>query len=99
MLPSPVATVIFQRIDDGAVLFEPQTEVYFGLNEVGARVWLLLPPETTTVAQLCDRLASEYPDVAAATIRADVEELLAQLQTEGLVSASIGGQSDGADPR
>ena len=99
MLPSPVATVIFQRIDDGAVLFEPQTEVYFGLNEVGARVWLLLPPATTTVVQLCDRLASEYPDVPAATIRADVEELLAQLQTEGLVSAPIGGQSDGADPR
>ena len=44
MLPTPLPTVIFQRIDDGAVLFAPATEVYFGLNEVGAKIWQLLPP-------------------------------------------------------
>ena len=95
MLPTPVSSVIFQRIEDGAVLFAPATEVYFGLNEVGARVWQLLPPATGSLDELCAKLGHEYPDVAAATIRQDVEELLGQLTAEGLVAAPAAG-SDAA---
>lgn len=95
MLPQPAATVVFQRIDDGAVLFAPATEIYFGLNEVGARVWELLPPVCESLDDVCAQLASAYPDVAAATLRADVEELLAQLLSEGLVTPRDGGAADG----
>lgn len=95
MLPLPAATVVFQRIDDGAVLFAPATEIYFGLNEVGARVWDLLPPKCASLDDLCGELAAVYPDVEVAVLRADVEELLAQLLAEGLVTPPNGGAADG----
>lgn len=94
MLPLPSGSVVFQRIDDGAVLFAPATEIYFGLNEVGARVWELLPPTSQSLDQLCASLAAAYPDVPASTLRSDVEELLAQLQQEGLVTPPSGGTPD-----
>jgi len=86
MLPSPISSVVFQRIDDGAVLFSPATEVYFGLNEVGAKVWQLLPPASVNIEELCLRLAADYPTVGADILRADVSELIAQLIAEGLVA-------------
>ena len=87
----PHSSVIFQRIDDGAVLFAPATEVYFGLNEVGAKVWQLLPPTMHSLDELCMRLSTEYPTVEAEIIRQDVLELLDQLTAEGLVAPSAAG--------
>lgn len=91
MLPAPHPTVICQQIEDGAVLFAPVTEIYFGLNEVGAKVWQLLPPVSSSLDELCQRLAADYPDVDEPTIRADVVELLTQLAAEGLVVSPAGG--------
>ena len=84
MLPSANPSVIFQKLDDGAVLFTPETELYFGLNAVGALVWDLLPPRTGSLELLCASVAAAYPEVPADTIRMDVEELLEQLVAEGL---------------
>lgn len=86
MLPSPEPSVIFQKLGDGAVLFSPSTEIYFGLNEVGARIWELLPPASSSIGGLCAVLATEYPDVPAETLRTDVLELLEDLAREKLVS-------------
>lgn len=85
MLPSPESSVIFQKLGDGAVLFAPTTEIYFGLNEVGARVWELLPPASRTLDDLCRQLGTEYPDVSPETLRTDVLELLEDLAREQLV--------------
>ena len=85
MLPSVNPSVIFQKLDDGAVLFAPATELYFGLNSVGALVWGLLPPQSRSLDELCATLAVTFPDVAPSTIRTDVEELLEQLVAEGLL--------------
>lgn len=85
MLPTPLPQVIFQRIDDGAVLFDPRAEIYFGLNEVGAKVWQFLD-QASSVEALCERLAVDYPDVDRDTLRSDVVELLGQLASEGLVA-------------
>jgi hypothetical protein len=93
MLPTPLPQVIFQRIDDGAVLFDPRAEIYFGLNEVGAKVWQLLD-QSSSVETLCERLGADYPNVPGDTIRADVVELLAQLASEGLVAPRVAAQSD-----
>ena len=75
---------MFQELDDGAVLFAPATEVYFGLNHVGAAVWSLLPPASATLEELCAALAERYPDAPADAISLDVERLLADLEREGL---------------
>ncbi len=85
MLPSANPSVIYQKLDDGAVLFAPATELYFGLNAVGAVVWDLLPPRTGSIEELCRNLETMFPEVPASTIRADVEELLERLVAEGLL--------------
>ncbi len=87
VLPSPHPAIIFQKLDDGAVLFAPETELYFGLNGVGARIWELLPPVCHTPDALCELLTAEYGDISAEVIRADVDDLLRQLVAEGLATA------------
>ena len=83
MLPVANPDVLFRAMADGAVLFSSRDEVYFGLNAVGARVWELLAP-SSTLDDVCDALQREYPDAAPELIRADVEELVAQLVANGL---------------
>jgi hypothetical protein len=85
MLPVANPKVIFKPLSDGAVLFSTEDEVYFGLNAVGARVWELLPPATSTIEELCARIAAQYADADPEVIRADVVELIAELVAHRLV--------------
>ena len=86
MLPVANPKVIYKALLDGeAVLFSTEEEVYFGLNEVGARVWELLPPATNSLDELCAALSVQYPDADPAVIRADVMELIAELSNHRLV--------------
>ncbi len=82
--PSPNPRVVFQKLDDGAVLFAPDTELYFGLNELGQLVWQLLAPSTASLDEIAARVLERHPEVPLATIRADVEELIESLVAEGL---------------
>jgi len=84
-LPRPDPAVLFRPVTEGAVLLHVEDEVYFGLNEVGCRVWELLPPESSDLSDLVTALATVYPDVSEATLREDVSELLHQLRDAGLV--------------
>jgi hypothetical protein len=94
MLPRANPTVIFKLMADGAVLFAPSTEIYFGLNEVGARVWQLLPEADGSLDVLCDRLSVHYPGVARATLLVDVQELLDSLVAEGLAMLPGASEAD-----
>lgn len=85
MLPSAEPSVIFQKVADGAVLFAPVSEIYFGLNDVGSRIWEMLPPVTGSLDELCARIGADFPEVPSATIRTDIEELLSDLLREGLL--------------
>ena len=88
-LPQPAPDVMCQQFDDGAVLFSTRTEVYFGLNAVGASVWSLLPSAASLDA-LCQEIAARHPGADAERIRHDVSALLADLGREGLVHAVAG---------
>jgi hypothetical protein len=92
LLPVAAADVVYKALPDGAVLFSSESEVYFGLNAVGARVWELLPPTTSTVGELVAELAKAYPDADVETIQGDVTELLEELQRQGLVAPRTGGR-------
>jgi len=85
MLPSPNPAVIFQRVTDGAVLLNTEAEVYFGLNNVGAEIWQLLPPSCASFEALCATLARKYPEANAEEVARDAAALLEQLASEGLV--------------
>jgi hypothetical protein len=70
------------------VLFSNETELYYGLNGVGAVVWSLLPPASSTLDDLCASVHDQFPDATLEQIRSDVIELLADLERFGLVVSS-----------
>jgi hypothetical protein len=84
-LPTPAKGAVFKRLPEGGVLFSTETEVYFGVGNVGARIWELLPPASKTIDELVAVLAAQYRDVSASQIRSDVEAFLGELLANGLV--------------
>ena len=85
-LPVASPAVIYRAVGDGAVLLSATDEVYYGLNRVGARIWELLPPVTSSLTDLCAALHRDYPHVELATLRADAQDLLRDLVRNGLVA-------------
>lgn len=81
--------VLWQRLPDGAVLLDPATEVYFGLDPVGARVWEFMTEGIDSLGELCAAIVREYPDADAATVRTDVTELIEELESNGLLLAQV----------
>jgi len=88
MLPQPHPGVLFKTVSDGAVLLHVEEEIYFGLNDVGARIWQMLPPTCADLDELCAQLSKVYAEVAPEVLRADVLELLAELEANQLVVAA-----------
>ena len=70
-------------VEGEVVILNFADEVYYGLDGVGARVWELLG-EPRTLAELRDAVTAEY-EVDAATVEADLRELLEDLATRRLV--------------
>ena len=84
-LPQAHPNVVWTALPDGAVLYATDSELYYGVNSVGALVWELLPPATRSFDALCTAVHERYPDVTLAQIQSDVRELLAELHAFGLV--------------
>ncbi|HVG45748.1 MAG TPA: PqqD family protein [Longimicrobium sp.] len=68
---------------DRTVLLDPVLGEYFGLDEVGTRIWELLPAHPTA-AGLADRLFEEY-EAPHETLAADAARLLGELAAKKLV--------------
>lgn len=75
--------VLHQQLDAETVLLELNTETYYGLDEVGTRVWQLLK-DHRTVDPILAALMAEY-EVDEMTLRGDVERLLGELAEVGLI--------------
>lgn len=73
-------------LGDEAVVLDPTSGNYFGLNEVAARI-LELAREETTVDRIVDQLLVEY-DVEPERLRRDVAEFVGDLQRRGLVEVA-----------
>lgn len=87
-LPHPSPSAIFKELDEGGVLLSTTDEVYFGVNQVGARIWALLPPISKTFGELCLALEEQYPEAGSERIRIDAQEFLEALIASGLVVAA-----------
>jgi len=85
--------VIAQEVAGEMVLLDLNSEHYFGLDAVGARVWQLIR-ESGDLQAIVDTLLDEF-DVEEARLRDDLERLLGELLATGLVSPAAAG---GADP-
>lgn len=75
--------VVARELDGETVLLNLDSGIYFGLNEVGTRVWQLLG-EGRPPAALIDILLAEY-DVTRDVLQRDVQALLDRLAERGLV--------------
>ena len=96
-LPVPAPSAIFKGLSEGGVIFSAATEVYFGVNTIGARIWELLPPVYSTVGEVCAALVTQYPEAGATRIQADVLKFLEELTASGL--ATIDSPHAASDPK
>ncbi len=71
------------RLHDEMVMMDIEQGKYFSLNNIATRVWDLLE-EPMTLDELCGHLADEY-EVEMPKCRAEVEELLKEMERLGLV--------------
>lgn len=79
----PNSDVVAKRLGQAAVLVHIQTNRIFELNETGARVWELLG-QCLDADQIAHHLVDEF-DVEASQAAEEVNNLVARLQTEGLL--------------
>ena len=80
--------VLHQQLDAETVLLHLDTETYYGLDEVGSRVWQLLQEHGSTEPVVA-ALVQEY-DVDEATVRRDIDRLLGELADAGLIRRAGG---------
>jgi hypothetical protein len=76
--------VVFRDLDGEAVLLDLESGRYFGLDEVGTRVWTLLV-EGLDLGAVKAALAQEY-DVDVGRLERDILELVDRLAENGLVA-------------
>ncbi len=75
--------VLIQELQGESVLLNVNTANYYGLNEVGTRMWMVLS-ESPSIADALDTLVEEY-EVERATLESDVIDLLSKLLEKKLI--------------
>ena len=76
--------VLSQKVSGETVLLDLQSENYFGLDEVGTRIWQLLQ-EHNNLQKVFDIILEEY-DVEGKQLEKDLNDLLDKLISEGLIT-------------
>lgn len=90
-LPSAVAiadSVLYQELEEEAVLLNMANQQYYGLNDVGAQMWKSLT-EAGSIADAEDRLLKMY-EIEQSTLRSDLEALVRDLLKAGLLTPADG---------
>jgi hypothetical protein len=93
-LPSSVAipdSVLYQELEEEAVLLNMANQQYYGLNDVGAQMWRSLT-EAGSIAAAEDRLVEMY-EIERLTLRSDLEALVRALLEAGLLTPADGGRT------
>jgi len=76
---------MFRELDGEAVLLNLQNEMYYGLDEVGTRMWQLLTTSDSVQAAM-DTMLEEF-DVSPETLEQDLSKMIQELQEHGLVES------------
>jgi hypothetical protein len=82
---------ISANLADEAVLLDPDSGMYYGLNEVGSQVWELIQ-EPKMVNEIRDALLAEY-EVEPERCQQDLLALLQNLIDKGLIKINNGSDS------
>ncbi|HSH02529.1 MAG TPA: PqqD family protein [Anaerolineae bacterium] len=76
--------IIYQELDDEVVLLNLSNEHYYGLDEVGVRLWKLTE-QGASIPTIVQTLLQEY-DVSTEQLEQDLHLLIQNLEAEGLIS-------------
>ena len=76
--------VLFRELQGEAVLLDLRSQSYFGLDEVGTRIWQLLAEHGRREPAL-EALLLEF-EVDREILTRDIDEFLARLESAGLIS-------------
>jgi len=80
--------VVTREVGGELVLLDLASGTYFGLNEVGGRIWQLLSDGAVTLGEVADHIAAEY-DVGADQVQADIVALASELSERKLLTIEI----------
>ena len=78
--------VLIREVEGQSVILSLQSERYFGLDEMGTRMWTALTT-CESIQAAYEALLSEY-DVDGELLRRDLQDLIARLVEHGLVEVS-----------
>jgi hypothetical protein len=82
------AHILIRQVNNESVLLNLQNQSYFGLDEVGTRMWMTLTTADSIQAAY-DVLVKEY-DVDAEQLKQNLQDLIAKLVEHGLIEISNG---------
>jgi hypothetical protein len=83
---APTPDTLINVIEGESVLLNLKSESYFGLDQVGTRMWALLTTSDSVQAAY-EKLLDEY-DVSADELRQDMRDLIEKLIAHGLVEVA-----------
>jgi hypothetical protein len=78
--------VLISELDGESVLLNLKSEAYFGLDDVGTRMWGVVT-SANSIAHAFETLSGEF-DVEPGTLRKDLEDLLDALLQRGLLEVA-----------
>lgn len=84
---SPHPDVVWRLVEGEVVLLNVSSGQYYSLDEVGSRVWGLVPPDGITVGALRDALLAEY-DATPEEIESGLLSFFARLADVQLVATA-----------
>ena len=80
--------VLTQEVGGETVILDLKTESYFGLDEVGTRIWQLLQQGKDT-QNITETMLDEY-DVEEKQLEKDIQNLLTKLNEAGIITFDSG---------
>lgn len=84
------STVVERIIEDELLLLDDEAGAIFNLNAVGAAVWRLLYQPITS-EEIVTVVVAAFPENEESQIQTDVDLLIQQLYSKGLISQQVKG--------
>ena len=76
--------VVSRDLEGEAVILNLETGTYFGLNEVGTRIWTLIQ-EHESLSRVFEAIRQEY-EVSPEALEGDLLRIIDELRRKGLVN-------------
>ncbi len=79
--------ILMRELDGESVILDLDSEKYFGLDDIGTRMWQVLS-SSQTIQEAYDTLLLEY-DVEPQQLQQDMQDLITQLVSNGLLRLEL----------